>query len=64
KNLNVLEKFAGIRYLLAGSKDGILKRGAYKAAAEEFGCGWKSINRLWKKHDQQREAGVAHPQLA
>ncbi|CAM9368504.1 unnamed protein product, partial [Sphacelaria rigidula] len=64
KNLNDLETSAVIRYLLAGSKDGVLKRGAYKAAAEEFGCGWKSISRLWKKYDQQHKAGVAHSQLA
>ena len=24
---------------------------------------WQSINRLWKKYEKQRQAGVAHPQL-
>ena len=64
KNLNDLEKAAVIWHLLAGSKDGVLKRGAYKAAAEEFGCEWQSIKRLRRKYNEQHQAGVAHPQLA
>ena len=52
-----------IRYLLPGSSNGVLKRGAYKAAAVESGCEWQSIKRLWKKYEKQRQAGVAHPQL-
>ena len=64
KNLNDLEKAGVIRHLLAGSKDEVMKRGAYKAAAEEFGCGWQLIKRLWRKYDEQHQAGVAHRQLA
>ena len=64
KNFNDLEKAAMIRHLFAGSKDGVLRRGAYKAAAEKFGCHWQSIQRLWRKYDEQQQAGVAFPQLA
>ena len=64
KNLNDLKKAAVIRHLLAGSKDGVLKRGACKAAAEEFGCELHSIKRLWRKFHEQHQAGVAHAQLA
>ncbi|CAN0237676.1 unnamed protein product, partial [Ascophyllum nodosum] len=45
-------------------KDGVLQRGAYKEAAEKFGCCWVSIKRLWRKYDGQQQAGVAFPQLA
>ena len=64
KNLNDSERDEVIRYLLAGSTAGVLKKGAYKAAAEEFGCEWQSIKRLWRKYDQQHKAGVVNPQLA
>ena len=63
KNLNSLEREEVIRYVLAGSNNGVLKRGAYKAAAVESGCEWQSIKRLWKKYEKQRQAGVAHQQL-
>ena len=64
KNLNCLETAAVTRHLLAGSKDGVLKRGAYKAAAEEFGCKSQWIKRLWRKYDEQHQTGATHPQLA
>ena len=57
KNFNDSEKDEVIRYLLAGSTAGVLRRGAYKDAGEKFGC-------YWTKYDQQHKAGVANPQLA
>ena len=57
KNFNDLEKDEVIRYLLAGSTAGVLRRGAYKDAGEKFGC-------YWTKYDQQYKAEVANPQLA
>ena len=63
KNLDKEEREEVIRFLLAGSNNGVLRRGAYKITAEEFGCEWQSIKRLWKKYDGQKQAGVAHPQL-
>ena len=63
KNFNDLKKAAVIRHLLAVSKDGVLRRGAYKAVAEKFVCHRQSIQRLWRKCDEQQQAGVAFPQL-
>ncbi|CAN0555147.1 unnamed protein product, partial [Ectocarpus sp. 8 AP-2014] len=56
KNFTTLEKEEVIRHLLFSwhNKDGVLRRGVYKADGEEFGCVWKTIMRLWKKYDQQR----------
>ncbi|CAB1096650.1 unnamed protein product [Ectocarpus sp. CCAP 1310/34] len=35
-----------IRYLLAGSKNRVLRYGAFKEAGETFGCHWETIKRL------------------
>lgn len=64
KNVNDWGRAAVIRHLLAGSKSGALKRGAFKAAAEEFDCEWQSIKRLWRRYDAQHQSGVAHPDLS
>lgn len=53
-----------IRYLLAGSKGGVPQRGVYNKAAAKYGCGWQSIQRLWRSRDEQHGEGVANPQLA
>lgn len=63
KNLKEKEKVAVIRHLLAGSKHGVLKHGAYKEAAVKFGCHWHSIQRLWRRYEVQNQAGLAFPDL-
>ncbi|CAN0075017.1 unnamed protein product, partial [Pylaiella littoralis] len=63
KNLTRDEKDEVIRHLLAGSSNGILGHGAYKEAAATFGCCWKTISRLWKRYELQRQAGVTTPNL-
>ena len=63
KNFTTSEKKV-IRFLLAGSNNGVLKHGAFTASAEKFGCCWETIKRLWRRYDQQHKAGVASPQLA
>ncbi|CAM9853573.1 unnamed protein product, partial [Pylaiella littoralis] len=62
-NFNDSEKDKVIRFLLAGSTKGVLQHGAYKGAAEKFGCCWETIKRLWRRYDVQHEAGVASPKL-
>ncbi|CAM9903556.1 unnamed protein product, partial [Sphacelaria rigidula] len=64
KNYSDFEREEVIRHLLAGSKDGVRKRGACQAAAEKFGCYWETSKRLWIKYDQQRKAGISTPQQA
>lgn len=63
KNFTKEEKEEVIRHLLAGSNKGKVQKGAYKQAAEEFGCCPETISRLWASYTQQRNAGVAHPDL-
>ncbi|CAB1119370.1 unnamed protein product [Ectocarpus sp. CCAP 1310/34] len=64
KNFNNSEKEEVIRHLLTGSKNGVLPYGAFKAAAEKFGCHWETNKRLWRRYDTQHKAGVSSPQLA
>lgn len=63
KNFNQEEREEVIRYLLAGSKGGVLQHGAFKEAAEKFGCYWETIKRLWMRYETQRKAGVASPKI-
>ncbi|CAM9400219.1 unnamed protein product [Sphacelaria rigidula] len=63
KNFNTSEKNQVIRHLLAGSKNSVPEHGAFKAAAEKFGCCSEAISRLWKKDDLQHKAGIANPKL-
>ncbi|CAM9446788.1 unnamed protein product [Sphacelaria rigidula] len=46
KNLDDPERKEIIRYLLTRSVDEVLKRGAYKNAAAEFGCHWETVERV------------------
>ena len=64
KYLNDWERGAVIRYLLAGSNNRVLQRGAFTVAAEEFGCEYKSIKRLWRRYEAQCVAGVIEPDLS
>lgn len=57
-NFNDPERDEVIRFLLAGSNNGVLRRGSYEVAAEKFECYWRTIKRLWKKYEQQLAAGV------
>lgn len=63
KNFTREEKEEVLRHLLAGSNNGVVKQGAYTEAAKKFGCCPETISRLWAKFDQQKKAGVAHPDL-
>ncbi|CAN0383563.1 unnamed protein product, partial [Pylaiella littoralis] len=64
KNFNNSEKEEVNRHLLTCSKNGVLPYGAFKAAAEKFGCHWETIKKLWRRYDTQHKAGVSSPQLA
>ncbi|CAB1111797.1 unnamed protein product [Ectocarpus sp. CCAP 1310/34] len=63
KNFNEEETEEVIRYLLPGSKNGVLRYGAFKEAGEKFGWYWETIKRLWMRYDTQHKAGVASPQI-
>eukprot|EP00903_Cladosiphon_okamuranus_P012797 g11961.t1 len=63
KNFNKEQREEVIRYLLAGSKNGVLWYGAFKEAGEKFGCYWETIKRLWMRYDTQHKAGVSSPQI-
>lgn len=72
KNFNELENIAVIRHPLAGSKDDVVQRVAYKAAAEKVGCHSLTIQELWRStmssneqrspsHNSVPHATLAHP---
>ncbi|CAM9804210.1 unnamed protein product, partial [Sphacelaria rigidula] len=63
KNLDDPESEEVIRYLLTRSLDGVLKRGAYKNSAVEFGCHWETVKGVWLKYEEDTAAGVIHPNL-
>ena len=63
KNFSSSERDALILYVLSGSKDGVLKRGAYTEAASRYEWHWETIKRIWIDYENQRTAGVENPKL-
>ena len=52
-----------IAELLRGSNDGKLCKGDLRRVAQQMGCVWKTVSRLWKKYVGQRAAGVGDPDI-
>ena len=48
---------------LCGSSDGKLRKGDLSRVAQQMGCGWKTVPRLWNKYEGQRAAGVGDPDI-
>ena len=63
KNFSSSERDALILYVLSGSKDGVLKRGAYTEAASRYEWHWETIKRIWIDYENQRTAGVENRKL-
>ena len=63
KNLNENKRRALIDELLAGSKQGKLAHGDMKRVAEQFGCSPKQVVAVWKLYKEQKDAGIASPNL-
>ena len=63
KNLNENGRRALIDELLAGSKQGKLAHGDMKRVAEQFGCSPKQVAAVWKLYKEQKDAGIASPNL-
>lgn len=53
------EKGEITRHLLARSSSGVIQHGAYQQAAQEYGCYWKTIKRLWQTYSQQQTLFVS-----
>ena len=49
--------------LLAGSKQSKLAHGDMKRVAEQFGCSPKQVAAVWKLYKEQKDAGIASPNL-
>ena len=63
KNFSSSERDALILYVLSGSKDGVLKRGAYTEAASRYEWHWETIKRIWIDYENQRTAEVENRKL-
>lgn len=63
KNLTTPERNAVIRELLQGSNKGALVRGDLKRVATMFGTNTKTIGKLWRSYQRQREEGVLDPDI-
>ena len=61
KNMSNSEKAAVITDLFADSKDGTLRHGALEATADKYNCDWRTVRLLWKRYNEQKEAGVGAP---
>ena len=60
-NLTNEQRNAVIAELLPDSSNGKIAKGDFSRVAEMFGCYWKTISRLWKKYEGQRNIGVLSP---